>query len=852
MAEHMRRRTGSGAGAAAENAPASGEARHETLERRAADRTGGYAEALNLRGRGPAPVQGRAAPNRTGLPDRLKTGIEALSGLSLDDVQVHYNSSRPAQLDAHAYAQGPEIHVGPGQERHLPHEAWHVVQQKQGRVRPTVQLKGIPANEDSSLEREADRMGQLALGIGPGLGAPTLSGLGADHGGGCGCGACGGAKAAAPSPVATAAQFCRKDPSCPNKDPCPVHEAYSQRQDPSIFGPGAFFSAASSFELMGQSALEKQRTGGKSSSDDVRVKSGKRGFQRGGAGADEALPTDQRDKVAASGSAAQRGAQSGLRGATDKTILKAPGKPASGHTNAFPKASGAGSTHTKHQKAAHDARRSIPKGTHPEQAFGIASSYVSTLATGKDILSSDAITGALPNRVGASALGPPAATGTTAAPDAERILTAQIQNESREKMKQRLSTLATHLGQPRPVSPERGPIDADGSGGSPLQPGEDGRPSSPMPYIDATSGSDTWYAQTTAWTSGPMRHHAPAEHLPLDCSKCGAKNAAYDVGCRACEAVLPVRTGQKPKPPTPTPATALPPTGAASLGASLSQPPLFPGLFPSSSPPVQQVPPPVTSPAGGGAGFPQLAMQGRGLQPQGGIPLSASPGLHGASRGPGLTMPPAVQRPGAGSYSGLPQGGTLSSSSHAPAQFPPGFQYYSPWSGYGVTPGPSLSRFPYSPYPGPAFPGPGHWPPASSPNLPPPPSGGPMFATPSGSGGPSASRSPAPSPQLGQAGQVTAPSRKRRLSPTSASSPGGQPYPIASATAGPPSLLAAPLGAVSSGGSASGGVLTSRPSALAQGGAPKKARTAPVPPGQMGPPQPQTRPGDSDDEDDEA
>lgn len=35
------------------------------------------------------------------------------------------------------YSQGTDIHIGPGQEKHLPHEAWHVVQQKQGRVKPT-------------------------------------------------------------------------------------------------------------------------------------------------------------------------------------------------------------------------------------------------------------------------------------------------------------------------------------------------------------------------------------------------------------------------------------------------------------------------------------------------------------------------------------------------------------------------------------------------------------------------------------------------------------------------------------------------------------------------------------------
>ena len=78
------------------------------------------------------PLQRKA--NHTGLPDNLKSGVESLSGYSMDDVKVHYNSSQPAQMQAHAFAQGNQIHLGPGQERHLPHEAWHVVQQKQGRV----------------------------------------------------------------------------------------------------------------------------------------------------------------------------------------------------------------------------------------------------------------------------------------------------------------------------------------------------------------------------------------------------------------------------------------------------------------------------------------------------------------------------------------------------------------------------------------------------------------------------------------------------------------------------------------------------------------------------------------------
>jgi hypothetical protein len=105
--------------------------------------------------------------NNTGLPDNLKSGIENLSGYSMNDVKVHYNSVRPAQLQAHAYAQGTDIHLASGQEKHLPHEAWHVVQQKQGRVKPTLQMKGrVNVNDDAGLEKEADVMGLKASGFG--------------------------------------------------------------------------------------------------------------------------------------------------------------------------------------------------------------------------------------------------------------------------------------------------------------------------------------------------------------------------------------------------------------------------------------------------------------------------------------------------------------------------------------------------------------------------------------------------------------------------------------------------------------------------------------------------------------
>jgi hypothetical protein len=114
------------------------------------------------------PLQRQAEPlqrkeNNTGLPDALKAGVEGLSGMAMDDVQVHYNSPKPAEVQALAYTQGAEIHVGPGQEQHLAHETWHVVQQKQGRVQATMQMKGVAINDDEGLEREADVMGYKTI-----------------------------------------------------------------------------------------------------------------------------------------------------------------------------------------------------------------------------------------------------------------------------------------------------------------------------------------------------------------------------------------------------------------------------------------------------------------------------------------------------------------------------------------------------------------------------------------------------------------------------------------------------------------------------------------------------------------
>jgi len=103
-----------------------------------------------------------APPNRTGMPDHLKMGLENLSGMDFSGVRVHYNSPKPTQLNALAYTQGQEIHLSPGQERHLSHEGWHAVQQMQRRVKPTTQMASVYINDNIGLEKEANIQGNKA------------------------------------------------------------------------------------------------------------------------------------------------------------------------------------------------------------------------------------------------------------------------------------------------------------------------------------------------------------------------------------------------------------------------------------------------------------------------------------------------------------------------------------------------------------------------------------------------------------------------------------------------------------------------------------------------------------------
>ena len=107
----------------------------------------------------PATTQNR----HNALPGPMRSAMEDMSGIDLSSINVHYNSQEPSRLGANAYAKSSDIHLAPGHENELPHEAWHVVQQMQGRVQADGMRNGVPTNVDRNLESEADTMGQKSI-----------------------------------------------------------------------------------------------------------------------------------------------------------------------------------------------------------------------------------------------------------------------------------------------------------------------------------------------------------------------------------------------------------------------------------------------------------------------------------------------------------------------------------------------------------------------------------------------------------------------------------------------------------------------------------------------------------------
>lgn len=103
------------------------------------------------------------------MPPAVQTKMERAFSTDFSTVRI-YEGPRAAALGALAYTQGDEVHFASGHyqpnsaagQALLGHELAHTIQQRQGRVPTTLQLKGVGVNDDAALEREADVAGARA------------------------------------------------------------------------------------------------------------------------------------------------------------------------------------------------------------------------------------------------------------------------------------------------------------------------------------------------------------------------------------------------------------------------------------------------------------------------------------------------------------------------------------------------------------------------------------------------------------------------------------------------------------------------------------------------------------------
>lgn len=103
------------------------------------------------------------------LPREVQARMETALGANFSDVRVHVGSEASA-IGAIAFTWGTDIHFAPGQynphtrqgQMLLAHELVHVVQQRAGRVSNPFG-DGVAVVQDSALEAEADRLGQMAV-----------------------------------------------------------------------------------------------------------------------------------------------------------------------------------------------------------------------------------------------------------------------------------------------------------------------------------------------------------------------------------------------------------------------------------------------------------------------------------------------------------------------------------------------------------------------------------------------------------------------------------------------------------------------------------------------------------------
>lgn len=114
--------------------------------------------------------QARILAGENPLPESVQARMEQTLGEDFSSVKINQQSSEAAQMGALAYTNGENVHFAPGMynphtasgQELIGHELTHVKQQRQGRVQPGIQAKGLSLNNDRALEAEADHFGKSA------------------------------------------------------------------------------------------------------------------------------------------------------------------------------------------------------------------------------------------------------------------------------------------------------------------------------------------------------------------------------------------------------------------------------------------------------------------------------------------------------------------------------------------------------------------------------------------------------------------------------------------------------------------------------------------------------------------
>ncbi len=102
------------------------------------------------------------------LPDEVQARASNIFSTNFDSVNILENSQMAQKMGAQAFTQGNNVHFAPGKYNPkskegmelIGHELAHIVQQRNGKVKPTGVENGNAVNTDKGLEKEADEMGK--------------------------------------------------------------------------------------------------------------------------------------------------------------------------------------------------------------------------------------------------------------------------------------------------------------------------------------------------------------------------------------------------------------------------------------------------------------------------------------------------------------------------------------------------------------------------------------------------------------------------------------------------------------------------------------------------------------------